>query len=73
MPSTVSQMSRDELQQLIEESVERKLLELIQDPDWGLELKKDVRARLRRSFDAEARGERGVSDGELAKRLGLKV
>jgi hypothetical protein len=65
-------MTRDELRELIEESVERKLLELFADPDWGLELRKDVRERLRRSFAAEERGEHGITAEELAKRLGIE-
>lgn len=72
MTNTVAQMSKDELRELIEESIENKLLELLEDPDRGLELKKEVRERLRRSFAAEERGERGISAEELAKRLGIQ-
>ncbi len=73
MASTIAQMTRDELRELIEESIEHKLLELFQDPDKGLELKKEARARLRRSFTAEARGERGLPAEQVAKRLGLRA
>jgi hypothetical protein len=66
-------MTKDELRALIEESVELKLMELLKDPDWGLELKKDARDRLRRSFAAEQRGARGITAEELAKRLGIKA
>lgn len=72
MSSTIARMTKDELRELIEESIERKLLELLADPDRGLELRRDVRDRLRRSFAAEQRGERGVTADELAKRLGIK-
>ena len=73
MATTVARMTRDELRELVEESVERKLLEFLRDPDWGLELRKEVRDRLRHSFAAEARGERGISAEELTKRLGIKA
>lgn len=73
MATTVARMTKSELRELIEESVELKLLELLKDPDAGLELKKEVHDRLRRSFAAEARGERGISGEELAKRLGIKA
>ncbi len=71
MASTIAQMTKDELQELIEESIERKFLELFQDPDVGLELRDEVRERLRRSFAAEERGERGISAKQLAERIGI--
>ncbi len=64
----ISQMTKDELRELIEESIEHKLFELMQDPDRGFVLKKNVRERLRRSFAAEERGERGITSEELEKR-----
>ncbi len=73
MATTIARMTRDELRELVEESVERKLLEFLRDPDWGLELRKQVRARLHDSFAAETRGERGIPAEELAKRLGIKA
>jgi hypothetical protein len=52
-------MSKDELKELIETSVEQKLLELLGDPDEGLEIRKSVRDRLLRQKKAVAAGERG--------------
>ena len=72
MHSTIARMTRDELRALIAETVELKLMELLHDPDEGLELKKEVRDRLRRSFAAEQRGERGITSKELARHLGIK-
>ncbi|MBI3739908.1 MAG: hypothetical protein HY258_12745 [Chloroflexi bacterium] len=73
MASKIAEMTKDELRDLIESSIEHKLLELFEDPDWGLELRKGVRERLRRSFAAEERGERGVTAEELARRLGIEA
>ena len=73
MRETIARMTRDELRTLISDTVEQKLMELLKDPDLGLELKKEVRDRLRRSFDAEERGERGLTANELAKRLNIKA
>ncbi len=70
--NTVSRMTKDELRELIEESIEHKLFELMQDTDRGLVLKKDVRERLRRSFAAEERGERGITSEELDKRIRMR-
>jgi len=70
--TTVAQMSRDELKEIIAATVEQKLLELLGDPDEGLEIKKTVRARLQRQQKAVAAGERGESFEAVARRLGLE-
>ena len=57
---TVSQLTVPQLEALIEQAVERKMLELFGDPDAGLELKPSVKAKLRRSVAAVKRGERGI-------------
>jgi len=59
MTVTVAQMTREDLALLIESSVERKLLEMLGDPDEELEIKRTVRDRLLRQRKAVARGERG--------------
>jgi len=69
--ATVTQMSKDELKELIETSVEQKLLELLGDPDEGLEIRKSVRDRLLRQKKAVAAGERGESLEDVVRRLGL--
>lgn len=69
---TVSQLTIPQLEALIENAVERKLSELLGDPDKGLELKPAVKAKLRRSMAAVKHGERGVAAKDVAKDLGLK-
>ena len=71
MTDKVAQMTTDELRDLIGEVVEQKLLELVGDPDAGLELNPDLVARLKQQRQAVANGERGESLEEVAKRLGL--
>ncbi|OGO77577.1 MAG: hypothetical protein A3K41_02945, partial [Chloroflexi bacterium RIFOXYD12_FULL_57_15] len=71
MEQMVSQMTKEELRQIIESSVENKLLELFGDPDEGLALREDVRKRLLKSKAAVDRGERGRSLDDVARRLGL--
>jgi hypothetical protein len=70
--ATVAQMSKDELKELIETSVEQKLLELLGDPDEGLEIRKSVRNRLLRQKKAIAAGERGEPFEDVVRRLGLE-
>lgn len=71
MHKTVSRMTAEELRELIETSVERKLTELLADPDEGLRLRKSVRDRLLRQKKAVAKGERGEPLEKAARRLGL--
>jgi len=59
MSITVAQMSKDELREMTEAIIERKLLEMLGDPDEGLEIRKSVRARLLRQKKAVAEGKRG--------------
>jgi len=72
MSITVAQMSKDELREMIEVTIEQKLLELLGDPDEGLEIKKSVRERLLRQKKAVAAGERGEPFEDVVRRLGLE-
>jgi hypothetical protein len=72
MSTTVAQMSKDELKEMIEVTIEQKLLELLGDPDEELEIKKSVRERLLRQKKAVAAGERGEPFEDVVRRLGLE-
>ncbi len=72
MSVTVAQMSKDELKKIIAVTVEETLLELLGDPDEGLEIKKSVKERLLRQKKAVAAGERGEPFADVVKRLGLE-
>ncbi len=63
----VSEMSVEELKHLITQIVEQKLEELLGDPDWGMELKEEIKERLRKTSGVE----RGIPASEIGKRLGL--
>jgi hypothetical protein len=71
MAATVARMTKHELKEIIESTVEQKLLELLGDPDQGLVLKKTVKDRLLRQQKAVASGQRGESLAAIVKRLGL--
>ena len=60
MSRTVAQMTEQELRALVGEVVEEKLAELVHDPDEGLELVPELRARLERQMEQVRAGERGV-------------
>ncbi len=72
MSVTVAQMSKDEFKEMLETTVEQKLLELLGDPDEGLEIRKSVRERLLRQKKAVAAGERGEPFEDVVRQLGLK-
>jgi hypothetical protein len=71
MVMAIVQITREELQHMIDASVERKLIEILGNPDEGLTLKQSVRERLLRQQKAVAAGERGSMLDDVARRLGL--
>jgi hypothetical protein len=72
MATTVSEMTKGELKEMIETIIEEKLLELLGDPDEGLPIRKLVHDRLLRQKQAVAVGERGESFEDVVRRLGLE-
>jgi hypothetical protein len=73
MATTVAQMTKSELREMIETIIEQKLLELLGDPDEGLPVRKSVRDRLLRQQQAVAAGERGEALECVLPRLKSKV
>ena len=71
MAKTVANMTTEELLQLISSTVEEKLVELLGDPDAGLEISDDVRRRLLQQKRAVEQGERGESLESVAS--GMKL
>ena len=72
MAATVAQMTTGELREMIEASIEPKLLELLGDPDEELSIRKSVRDRLLRQKQAVSAGERGEQLQDVVRRLGWK-
>jgi hypothetical protein len=74
MAPKVSEMTADELRDVVrsvvETTVERKLLELLGDPDEGFLVRRRVRDRLMRQQTALQSGERGRSLEEAAQASG---
>ena len=67
----LSRMTADDLKEIVEEAVEKKLYEFAQDPDKGLRLRPEVRKRLRRTLAAEQKGKRGLPASQVAEKLRL--
>ena len=68
----VKELSVEQLKALIQEAVEEKLQEVLGDPDQGLELKEDIKERLRRSLAATESGNEGIPVGQVVKEVGLR-
>ena len=64
----ISDLTLDELKELVKGIVDDRLRELLGDPDLGMELGEAARARLKASL---ASTERITGDG-MAEKLGLK-
>ena len=70
--TTVAEMNKDELREMIEALIEQKLLEILGDPDEGLEIRKPVRERLLRQKEAVAAGDRGQPFEEVVQQTGME-
>jgi hypothetical protein len=57
----VKDLRISEFKELIEQTVEQKLLELLGDPGEGLELRRKIKARLKRSSARERKGIQGIT------------
>ncbi len=68
----VKELSVEQLKALIQEAVEEKLQEVLGDPDQGLELREDIKERLRSSLAAVGSGDEGIPIGQVAKEVGLE-
>ena len=65
-------MTKEQLREMIGETVEEKLLELLGDPDDGLAIRSSARARLLCQRRKVARGERGEPLEDVVRRLGFR-
>ena len=64
----ISDLSLDELRELVSGLVDDRLRELLGDPDLGLPLAEAVRVRLKQSLASSER----ITGDEVADKLGLR-
>jgi len=67
----VKELTVEQLRTLIQEAIEEKLEEVIGDPDHGLELREEIKEKLRRSLAAMQGGEKGIPVDQVARQAGL--
>jgi hypothetical protein len=64
----LSQLSQNQFNELVRGIVDDRLRELLGDPDLGLQLGDDLRARLKESLSSKER----LSGEDIADQLGLR-
>ena len=64
----ISDLTLDELKELVKGLVDDRLRELLGDPDLGMEMGEAVRTRLKASLASNAR----ITGEEVAEKLGLR-
>jgi hypothetical protein len=73
---TIAQMTQEEfkemLETVVETTVERKLLEILGDPDEGLEIRSEVQDRLLRQRQEIVSGQQGRPLEDVVRELGLE-
>ena len=69
---SLSRLTAEDLKQIVEDAVEKKLFEFVQDPDFGLKLRPEVRKRLQRTLVAERSTKKRIPASQVAKKLGLR-
>jgi hypothetical protein len=69
MAKLVAEMTAEELREVVGSAVEKKIAELLGDPDAGLEIRENVRKRLLRQKRAVAKGDRGEALERVVRRL----
>lgn len=67
----IKDLTTDELKTLIRNTISETLQELLDDPDWGKELKEEVKQRLIRSLKQTKAGDVSIPVEEAAKKMGL--
>ena len=71
MAKLVAEMTAEELREVVGSAVEKKIVELLGDPDAGPEIREHVRKRLLRQKRAVAKGDRGEPLENVVRRLKL--
>jgi hypothetical protein len=64
----LSDLTLEELRELVKGIVDDRLRELLGDPDLGMEMGEAMRARLKQSLASSAR----ITGEEVAEKLGLR-
>ena len=67
----VRDLTIDQFKALVHEALEEALVDLLGDPDEGLQLREEVKDKVLASLARTQRGEKGIPAEEVARELGL--
>ena len=67
----VRDLTIDQFKALVHEALEEALMDLLGDPDEGLQLREEVTDKVLASLARTQRGEKGIPAEEVARQLGL--
>ncbi len=68
----VADLSIDDFKSLIRETVSQTIIDMLNNPDEGLELREDFSAKLRQSLAEVQTGGKTIPAHEVAAKLGLE-
>lgn len=68
----ISDLNVDEFKKLIRGTVAETLMEMLSDPDAGLEIREDLKKALQRSLADVQAGGRAIPAEEVAAKLGVR-
>ncbi len=71
MEKPVGELTTTELQVLVGNLIEEKLLDILGEPEAGMEIRESLRQRLECQQQEVAAGERGQPFDEVVRQLGL--
>ena len=69
--TTVADLTVDQFKDLIREVVIQTLIEVLGDPDEGMELRDEIKVKIQQSLAAVKAGEKIMPAEEVAAKLGL--
>ncbi|MFC1946807.1 hypothetical protein ACFLXY_02675 [Chloroflexota bacterium] len=69
----IKELTVEQLQALIEDTIEAKMEEILGDPDEGLELTDEAKAKIEESMAALKRGEKGIPLEKVAEEMGIEL
>ena len=67
----VRDLTTDQFKALVQEALEEALMDLLGDPDEGLQLREEVTDTVLASLARTQRGEKGIPAEEVARQLGI--
>jgi hypothetical protein len=69
----IKELTIEQFKTLIEDTIEAKLEEILGDPDEGLKLTDEAKAKIEESLAAAKRGEKSIPLEKVAEEMGIEL